>query len=883
MKSLNSAKVLGVRRMRPFLAPNVSASEPAYLKYREGQPLEVNWVSEDTAYVRDYDEHSRVRSTVPMLLLRRHFQREHPSTWTDYHYVFCDFNYTLAASKQGLLSYRSLHEDLDAERFVIDGCLHGVPLEAARAALAGESDFHAVRALLYRLSLAHKALRTYVDKPRARWVAFNIQLFIDTHIDFSNYIHAYRTFKDPALLSEDTNLLVYQKSALDQFYPEASRVSYCGDLPNCVPILEVSNIWYAIRPQFSSILSALIHICGCKTQDHKCQVRNFPSIVIKYMDEFPQLVGLFRRFMEVSFLGNYPHAVYRPCYLRRMQVRWQFGHHQLNDERLKTWMRKNQVLCYFMTKEYYMYLVRSHLPLDTLLDETSHWKESKKAIVAAMDSVRSMFCRTRFHDLQFFEGVERELDTLHDREILPHITKLRKDNFATVMLANMNKYHESCVVDKMKACSQLSEQYLSAEVLKAIEMVCAYLSKRGEERLKTVYLKAFGISEEGYNQFRDLYFMYEKKDIADNAIRKHVIAIYENHSPDHRDFHILRVFLKTLRQRNSFRLYPLSADLLQNQVRALRARLSLMPWEPLPPNADIFWLCTNCGNWAHSVMDMDLEQKKYTDPVKGPARVLEARDNVYSTGCEQALHDFTTGKLYCGRASTSTNAKKLAEKGEQEWEGDDEDEDEIREWLKTAKTLRKYHETDSCTDTELTPIHMLGNVVEFGGKMSALCETCAWLTQYDGTKFNPMGYTCSVHRREEAYLSEVSLVRAAKVEELSADLDKPIHPNADELTELRRRRGLIDLGEKKRCTYCNGTPDKKGALSEIKLIDDTPDGGMKLISIQLCEVDKNYGWKALQTDWVAYPRKTVLWKQIADSHVYEMIHHAARAARKNDV
>ena len=869
---------LGVERLRPFVSPNPNPNPPGYITYNPETSLEVNWEDEDKDSVRNYDQASTVRSTIPMFLLRRYFKTKEPVLWLLYHYVFCDFRYTLAAVREGKLDMKTCFKDLyyDRHKDRVYGLSEAEVSHALHEADV-DKNMNVLRALLYRLCLAHRALHLARSKGEKR-IEYQLQLFIDTHIALSNYISYFKAYTDDKLLNDDTNFMNIAKCALEQFYPKPSDVSHCGDLPNVAPVLQASNIWYAIRPQFHCVLSALIHIIGCKTQTHKCQVRNFTLIIRKYIVDFPVLLILFRRFMEVSFLGNYPHCNYRPRYERRMEIRWAFQQTAvLTDDKLLEWMDHNDVFTYFMTKEFYLTLIRYHYAFDIMLEETSQWRAVKTATISAMDIARSKFCRAEVRNASMYADIERELNTIHEHDTLPHITKLRKASFIDIALGNMNKYNETHVVDKTMACSQLSELKLPANIIRTIEIVCTHLVEVGDERVHTRFLKCFGVTEQGYEQFRDLYFSYEKKDIPDNAIRKRIIEIYENNSVDHMDFHLIRVYLKMLKQKFSFRSFYLSGDILERQAMALRERHSLAPWEPLRDDDDLFSYCPNCGQWAHSVMDTDLEQKKFADP----ANRLGAQIAVYAHGFEAPLYDFTDHKLYCGRQSTSTGAKKMAESEEYR-----QDQRPVQD-PRVAKILRKMRENSSCTNTVLVPVHMLGKIQELpGGKQWILCEACAQLTQFDGTKFNHCGFTCSVHRREQKEVTATAVKKLAALQAsrltlgvLPLELPSGETANLQHLNEIRTKLGIISTNDKKCCTYCGGTTEKRGLLSSLKMIDDSIEGDLKFINVSLCDVDSNYGSRALTAD--LYPRKSVVWECITRARKDELINHGvAQPARQ---
>ena len=165
---------------------------------------------------------------------------------------------------------------------------------------------------------------------------FRFQLFIDTHLQLSLYIvntdrrydgihdrrREYRKYYlDQFLMDPDYYENSICESALTDLYPHPTRCFYCGELPSIVYSVDAGNaLGFDIRKKKSSstLICVLIHIVGCKVQEHKCTVRNLARILYDYFMKFPVLIDLFHLFMRISFLGNYPFCEYRVKYVKRI-------------------------------------------------------------------------------------------------------------------------------------------------------------------------------------------------------------------------------------------------------------------------------------------------------------------------------------------------------------------------------------------------------------------------------------------------------------------------------------------------------------------------------------------------------------------------------------
>ncbi len=244
-------------------------------------------------------------------------------------YVFCPIKDTL-----NIISNIGISNDTELKIILENSSkLYGFPENVLKKLVHSYSDgnnnnntFHLLHSIIFRLYYCHKLMEKYQSNKQQKRIVFWIQLFIDTHLDLCNYMNKYGIYNDEELLEIDNNRDDLIKSALDQYEPHDWRVLHSGNLPDLTLFIDMGNGWYDVRPnpRIENITCALIHIIACKTQSHKCQLRNFMRILEGYFKKYPEMVELFRMFIEISMMGNYFHAEYRPHFETRLEIRKSF-------------------------------------------------------------------------------------------------------------------------------------------------------------------------------------------------------------------------------------------------------------------------------------------------------------------------------------------------------------------------------------------------------------------------------------------------------------------------------------------------------------------------------------------------------------------------------
>jgi hypothetical protein len=193
------------------------------------------------------------------------------------------------------------------------------------------------------------------------------------------------------------------------------------------------------------------------------------------------------------------------------------------------------------------------------------------------------------------------------------------------------------------------------------------------------------------------------------------------------------------------------------------------PWEDLPDHAGIYYFCSICRKWTHPVVTIG----------------QKGIQNSYAIGTDKSMYNFSKSCLVCGRQTLSVGIRKLKENGDYNREKSNKEKD--------ARIIRKHKKNSFCSNTPLIPVNMIGIAKKLDNKLWVLCEICASIIQFDGTKFTLQGVTCGNHTN---YESEVQIMSSRNI--------------------------LYPIIQEKRCFYCN-VSEKSKILKMVKMIDDTKD------------------------------------------------------------
>lgn len=772
-----------------------------------------------------YDHES---NTVPISLLRRFF-RQRPLTSNhvfirNYQYwerILCKIEFTIESIKNGIIDAKDFLKwsyEYQKKKYMFGFSKSNFN----KIYESNKNEYSIVKAVLCRISFGY-SLIDYFRLSKKPSLEFSSQLFIDTHLHLLSFLLSNNVINDRLIVDDDANNNDFQ-SIFTRYYPHDNRFIHSGDLPDLGPCIDLGNICFDVRPRLKNLVSAIIHIIACKTLNHKCSERNFSGILLKYFELYPIFRDLFIKMIEVSLLGNYPHAKCRLDFIRRVELINTLYHTNMTRDikLLNRWMVENELLIEFVTKEYHMYMVTLHYPLDMAMEGKKNWAHIKVICRDTTDMIRSFLSylkitsfntneqekkytyeeKMRLITMNAFKIMESKMAFIEQRTAVL-LDKLKKCNFLDFILSKIVKDFESKIIDKNSTKRITNENFLDKDALDAIDLVAFYVAITQRRFIPTCFLKCFGISELGYNLFRDYYFGYEFVKVADNSVFKLLSRIYNNNP---KDFHIIRIYFETIKKWESVKIFNFSLGNCMTTLQSIKAKHMIEPWEDLEKVYVKYHYCLVCKKWAVPIVDI---------------LIPKTAKNIYNLGSEKIARDPFTGECYCGKHANSIAIKHLMESGHYFFEGTISDQ-------QTAKLIRRHKSAISCSSVPLTYVFLPGHIISINGKTWACCVICGQPTIFEGAKFGPNGFTCCYHK-----------LNGLKKDEMSHDkknVDILINGKDDPLLKKRIdvNSNVNNLGY---CIYCA----KECDFDENRLFwvveDQEMDKLNEIIPAMLCESD----------------------------------------------
>lgn len=593
-------------------------------------------------------------------------------------------------------------------------------------------------ALVYRLIVLHYLM----DTSKRTEIVFQLQLFIDTHLDLLRHMVFYNRYTDEELLDPFSNPEELTISSFDCFYPRDDRFFCCTELFDITPCIDMGNAWNDIRPKGDNVLSALIHLLVCKNQNQKCQSRNFLKILKVYFLRFPVLIDVFRLILLVGLLGNYPHAKQRPKVLERMDIYMSFDQTKMTDSDFFSWIEQNESLTQYTAKEFYIYSVEATWSLDQIFASEETWESIKENVKSAMDMARALLRRKNLMldvhkkfttetfieaNTECFKNIQHELD-IYDDDARTHLTKSFKKYFVETLNKILKKVKEDTIENQLITIPVISEEYLRGDTLQIIDTIVSDIQFTLDKRFETKWLILFGAKPQTIKTVQHLYFKFEKKNMNETMFGNTILELFRD---DFYGFHALCVYVSKLLERSLIQYFELPLSVKENQIRAIRQRYKIMPWEEIDFEYDKFYYCTSCKNWI--------------SPHINPNR--QNLEPVYSLGLGKCIYCWETKRIFCKRESNSLILKKL--KNNPDLNRDELEEgntpEERKMVKKTAKAIRQFKTKPVCRQTELSTTPMIGFIIKLNNKMWVICEICGIITPFDHLALSTNGLVCPLH------------------------------------------------------------------------------------------------------------------------------------------
>lgn len=648
--------------------------------------------------------------------------------------------------------------------------------------------------LFYRLYKCNARIFRTTDKV----ALYNLHLFYDTHIDLIMKMVDCAYYTDDNLLRCEVNInhsKAFHLSIYEEEYPHPVRCIHYGDLPDLSGIVDKVNTWRDIKPATTnpSLDKVLVYLLFCKTSHDTCQKRMYIKKVADNIREYPVIGDLYRLFLETSLLGNYLHCQNRPMHSARVNIH-RFFKGATNLDFME-WMKQHPDLVRYCIREYYIYMCHRKYDIDMFLEASERWNEIKTIYINTMDSIRykiSISESDKTRSIITPDSLSGEFTVIFKRakkSLNPYSKKLLKfPSFHGYIYKVMERfliskseggyskhYNAQILIDKKKkvlihAIVKKLVDDLEERRKKFIEEFPSHpILPKCSNTVETKWLKVLGVSEENYNRFREMFFCYSTREFSDETASHYVKLILESRPLD---YYMIMLFYKQLtiihEEKSSI---SLTRDVSKHQISAIKLKYGLMPWQDIPEKLCYYYYCPSCKKWANCYIGLNSTDKK----------------KIYSKGIDQCLCDINYNVFYCGRQNSQSTKKKQKEMNNLAngigFENDDTKDviDSISKSIKTRKKnlrlpIYKTGETilghTLCHKTQLIAVNLVGRLFYLGGAYWGLCEICATITQFDGSRFSQMGFTCGFH--SISHLDTVNYKYPHMIQENIISIPKPV-------------------------------------------------------------------------------------------------------------
>lgn len=436
-------------------------------------------------------------------------------------------------------------------------------------------------------------------------------------------------------------------------------------------------------------------------------------------------------------------------------------------------------------REFFVFTVRCHYITDMIMRVDNEWTAYSNVVGLAADESRiyteRMYAsRTPLSAQELTQIQEKQIYAIElVQQCNKSVQRLRKDYmFAELMLRMCNHAHTGMICQTWSG-PQRPEDYLMAPVNRNFERFTDERLKRMNacfeplphlgnkmwcEVFSLEYLDAvaramlqhagdivisllplIGVSPQCFKAVQDLHRNSELRNMPDNSFKSACTKLCQLFPVD---FHIIHCLLLRINSHDQFRVIVLDEKTAIAQVKALRARHGIMPWNPLPP-LDRLYFCPAEGRVYADLVEPLTDEliQKAVDDCDGDA--LTVTNSPFGTGPKGALYSHVTHKLHCTRPPSSSIGKKYERDGymaQEEFFGETDDA-ATAEDKRTAKSIRVAQNSQRACSQPLKFVSMIGKLARIGSHLYALCTMCAAPFIVQNNSMTSDGFVCGRHVR----------------------------------------------------------------------------------------------------------------------------------------
>lgn len=451
-----------------------------------------------------------------------------------------------------------------------------------------------------------------------------------------------------------------------------TKAFHSGELPDCVHLMMQCSFWTDTK------MSPLVHILT-KCTPQRCQIRSLAVIIYNYSRLHDDVYTFVRSVTKASLLGVYEGCA-RPSLAVRREIVKVFD--SLTRNAFLNWMQNDhQQFLFFSIKEYIIFATK-HLPsLHLILSQRYRWGNFEEVVLKTMNVVRGLVTE----NVLTLESVEQCIrDTSRGST---HMYRPRKTTFCRVLIQECERYCEQNMIVSTNTTLPKEHETLMYNML----------IRARTDTIPFHWLQCFGVSEqdtEMLTQHETLFSADGTRGKLRAEIAKMDVYLMER----------LRALAHAFSRKSNVRVFTLPLHVSLAQVKALRNMHNIPNGEPAA-NMGRTYVCFECKQFRGFVTH------------RSGRRV----HNLCAFGHSKVLIDDVASKLFCGRRFDKLEKKRG---------------DVVKAPAQVAKDQRKENQMQLCATTELQPVNLAGNILQFYGNLYTICTRCGNYMKYDPANFD---------------------------------------------------------------------------------------------------------------------------------------------------
>lgn len=456
----------------------------------------------------------------------------------------------------------------------------------------------------------------------------------------------------------------------------------------------------------------------------------------------------------------------------------------------------------FASKEFYVYTVRMTEIFDSILSSESGWREHRELVTTALNDARRTLsgafdlpahCSSEtlrqlmvkriaraqanierqlrlIHDvnkptlrrlhkrLTFYELLQRPILAVHNHVFVSNVWSGCQEpaDFLIAPLAesdtrvNRNSLLDPARLMEIPSRERFPGHFVCETPLEHLDgarwcdiympeqvTAAAHFCERTYGDFQPQLLATIGASPAAIEALQTLRYESVERDLPDNRVRRFCEDLARDMPVD---FMIMAHFVAEMEVSAAVKVQYIDNEQARAQARALRLRMRVEPWEPLPPGCDRIWFCRQHGvAYCDPVEPAEYERDAAAARDRGDGSALALSASASTYGPTGAIYSHALKGLVCARGRYSSGAHRWSRVGMLDlpmYADNSATQERNASIRSTRRSVRQ------CDNHLLESRSLLGAVVRVGRDLFTLCVKCGATCLWRDECMTAHGMTC---------------------------------------------------------------------------------------------------------------------------------------------